>query len=284
MLKPAVLITGASTGIGHDCAVLLAEQGYFVYAGIRTRHEPFPHHVASCIQAVVLDVTDQQSVNPVVMQIEADQLAKKITGLAALVNNAGVVLGGPLEFLPLDDLREQFEINVFGVMRVTQAMLPLLRKNPEPARIVNISSIAGRSTLPFTGPYSASKHAIEALSDALRMELNPWGIGVSLIEPGSIATPIWNKSILAAEVRSEVLPEQAMGLYGDILKRFRIMASNIGAQGIPPRCVSRSILHAIQSPRPKTRYLVGWDACLRTMANILPDRWIDQIILNRLGL
>jgi NAD(P)-dependent dehydrogenase (short-subunit alcohol dehydrogenase family) len=200
-------------------------------------------------------------------------------GLSGLVNNAGIAIGGPLEFLSLERLRNQLEINVIGQIAVTQAFLPLLRQRQ--GRIVNMSSVSGRLAAPFIGPYSASKFALEALTDALRGELHPWGIHVVSVEPGSIATPIWNKArSLSSEIAAE-LPDQAHALYDQALEDLMRTVEASGRRGIPPEVVARVVERALTSRRPKTRYLVGVDAHVGAlMSRLLPDRLRDWLIFN----
>ena len=200
-----------------------------------------------------------------------------------MINNAGIAIGSPLEVIPLHQLRKQLDVNVIGQIAVTQAFLPLLRRAR--GRIVNMGSIAGRGTIPMTGPYSASKHALEALTDALRMELKPWGILVSIIEPGAIATPIWDKSLkTAADVEADV-PEGGKHLYGEAACRVREAVEHIAQRAIPVDAVVQAVLHALTAPRPKTRYLVGTDAKIRAvMVKWLPDRVQDWILMTWLKL
>ncbi len=208
----------------------------------------------------------------------ADIVTRQVgnAGLAGLVNNAGIAIGSPLELIPLAQLRRQLEVNVVGQIAVTQAVLPLLRRAH--GRIVNMGSIAGRATIPMMGPYSASKHALEALTDALRLELYPWGIDVSIIEPGAIATPIWDKSLrTSVDVESEI-PE-GKHLYEEAAKAVREAVGQAAARAIPTDAVVAAVLHALTARRPKTRYLVGNDAKLRAiMMRWLPDRLQDWIL------
>ena len=200
-----VLITGASTGIGAACAIGCAARGMTVFAGVRNlaAGDALQAKAGKAIIPVQLDVTDGESITKA-----ADLVARHVgeAGLSGLVNNAGIAIGSPLELIPLQQLRRQLEVNVVGQIAVTQAVLPLLRRAH--GRIVNMGSIAGRGTIPMMGPYSASKHALEALTDALRLELYPWGIEVSIIEPGAVATPIWDKSMqISLDVESEMSAE-----------------------------------------------------------------------------
>lgn len=278
----SVLVTGASTGIGEACTALLAAQGYRVYAGVRKDADGARLRAAhgERIEPLRLDITDAEHI-----AAAARTLAERTgaDGLDALVNNAGVAFSGPLEYLPLDDLRKQFEINVFGHHAVTQACLPLLRLAT--GRIVNMSSICGRLTMPFIGPYVASKFALEALTDALRMELRPWKIRVVLVEPGSIRTPLWDKADHDNRRFADDLPEQARVRYGTAIERFRDRAVKVGRQGLTPEAVARVVLRALKAKRPKARYLVGRDAKLgAALLPLVPDGWKDYLTLSQIGL
>ncbi|RPH80553.1 MAG: SDR family NAD(P)-dependent oxidoreductase, partial [Nitrospiraceae bacterium] len=223
---------------------------------------------------ITLDVTDEQSIRG---SVEVVQKVVGEGGLGGLVNNAGIVIGSPLEVIPLPQLRKQLEVNVIGQIAVTQAFLPLLRRGR--GRIVNMGSIAGRGTIPLLGPYSASKFALEALTDALRMELQPWGIQVSIIEPGAIATPIWEKSAKTAEGLEASASEEAKALYGEAIIRVRDAVVQAAQRAIAPEAVVRAVHHALTSSRPHTRYLVGSDAKLRAwMVKWLPDRVQDRLL------
>jgi NAD(P)-dependent dehydrogenase (short-subunit alcohol dehydrogenase family) len=235
---------------------LLASRGVQVIAGVR-RDEDGSRLVEACgdrVIPVILDVTDQSSIDAAAKRVA------EITGgtLDGLVNNAGIGVGGPLEFVPMDQLRRQFEVNTFGPMAVTQSVLPMLRAGR--GRIVNISSLAGRLAQPFVGPYCASKHALEALSDALRFELAPWGVGVVVIEPGAVKTPIWDKSLATVDEMTANMPEEARNLYGGVIRRVRGMLQRMGRDGVPPEQVAESVLHALTASQPRTRYAVGRDA------------------------
>lgn len=276
-----VLITGASTGIGAACAIGCAERGMTVFAGVRN---PSAGHALQAkagvsIIPVDLDVTDGDSINKA-----ADLVSHRVgeAGLSGLVNNAGIAIGSPLELVPIQQLRRQLEVNVVGQIAVTQAVLPLLRRAR--GRIVNMGSIAGRGTIPMMGPYSASKHALEALTDALRLELYPWGIDVSIIEPGAIDTPIWDKSMrISTEIESD-LPIEGRQLYKDTAERIRDSVGLAARRAIPTDAVVQAVLHALTARRPRTRYLVGLDAKVRAMmVRWLPDRvqdWILKKVLN----
>jgi NAD(P)-dependent dehydrogenase (short-subunit alcohol dehydrogenase family) len=276
-----VVITGASTGIGAGCAIGCVQQGMTVFAGVRDlRAGEALQAKEGAIIPLQLDVTDDESIKRA-----ADTVRQRVggAGLAGLINNAGIAIGSPLEVIPLSQLRRQLEVNVIGQIAVTQAFLPLLRQAQ--GRIVNMGSIAGRGTIPMMGPYSASKFAMEALTDALRLELYPWGIHVSIIEPGAIATPIWDKSLNTALDVEKDMPAGAKLLYEKAARQVMEAVQEAAQRAIPVDAVVQAVLHALTSPRPKTRYLVGTDAKLRAfMAKWLPDRMQDWILKKALKL
>jgi NAD(P)-dependent dehydrogenase (short-subunit alcohol dehydrogenase family) len=274
--KPhSVVITGASTGIGAACALYLDARGFRIFAGVRTMADgdALRTKSSSRLIPVLLDVTDRPSFTAAANNIEA--LVGE-AGVDGLVNNAGIAVGGPLEVLPLDEVRRQLEVNVIGPLAVTQAFLPLLRKAR--GRIVNIGSIAGRVPLPFVGPYSMSKAALDAMTTALRLELDTWGIEVSLIEPGAIATPIWKKSAAAADALQPATRHVAWSLYKEHLDGVRRVVADAEQHAIAADAVARAVLHALTARRPKPRYLVGPDARLRAcLAALLPQRAQDAL-------
>ncbi len=279
--RGAVVITGASTGIGKTSALHLDGLGFRVFAGVRK--DPDGEHLkresSGRITPLRIDVTDASTITSA-----AGTVTKIVdgAGLAGLVNNAGIVVAGPLEFLPLDKIRQQFEVNVFGQLAVTQAFLPLLRKAR--GRVVNMGSISGRVSNPFIAPYSASKFALESFTDALRVELMPWGISVSIIEPGNIATPIWEKSIAASDDLLSGLPQAAKELYRPMFTAVRQAAEKSGKDAIPAIAVARAVAHALLAKRPKTRYLIGRDARIQLiLRKLLPDRMMDRITAWYLG-
>ena len=273
---PAVVITGASTGIGSACAGFLADHGFQVFAGVRNREagEALANGRSLRLIPIPLDVTEEASIRNA-----ADRVIHHLgdAGLAGLINNAGIAVGSPLEVISIDQLRRQFEVNVFGQIAVTQAFLPLLRKGR--GRIVNMGSIAGRATIPLMGPYSASKFALEALTNALRLELQQWGIQVSVIEPGAIATPIWEKSVNAAR-DLEVADDSSAAIgYTELIMRIKETVEKAAERATPPDAVVRAVVHALTASRPRTRYLVGTDAKIRAwMVKWLPDRLNDRLL------
>ena len=277
-----VLITGASTGIGAACAIGCAERGMTVFAGVRnfSAGHALQAKAGASIIPVELDVTDGDSIHKA-----AELVSRQVgeAGLSGLVNNAGIAIGSPLELIPIQQLRRQLEVNVVGQIAVTQSVLPLLRRAR--GRIVNMGSIAGRGAIPMMGPYSASKHALEALTDALRLELYPWGMDVSIIEPGAINTPIWGKSLQVSMGIESELPLAGRQLYQDTAERIRDSVDRAARRAIPTDAVVQAVLHALTARRPRTRYLVGGDAKLRAMMRRwLPDRVHDWILKKVLDL
>lgn len=273
---PSVLITGASTGIGRAAALRLAGKGWTVLAGVRDR-EAAESLVADAppgsLTALTLDVTDAAQIAAAVAQLPA-------SGLDALVNNAGIGIGGPLELVSSEDLRRQFDVNVFAQVAVTQAMLPALRRAS--GRIVFISSIGGRVAMAFTAPYAASKHAIEAFGDALRVELRTSGVQVALIEPGSVATPIWDKSRVEADRIS--IPAELQAQYGKVPAAMDKVMQDTGRRGVPAEQVAATIERALTSSRMRARYVVGRDAkAMLIVRRLLPDLVFDRIARRALG-
>ena len=270
---PSALITGASTGIGETCAHYLATRGWRVFAGVRQPADA-ERLAAANITPLILDVTQAKQIDYAIAAIRKELGS---AGLQGLVNNAGIAVTGPLEYLPLDDLRLQMEVNFIGQVAVTQACLPLLRLGR--GRIANISSIGGRVASPFVGPYSASKFALEAFTDALRRELRPWKLHVASIQPGSIKTPIWEKSLAWGDSLRARLPAQAIALYGPVLQRVYRRAQSAGARGIPAEAVARAVHHALSARWPRTRYIMGRGTRLSIwLARRLPDELVDWVI------
>ncbi|MEH2287460.1 SDR family oxidoreductase [Nostoc sp.] len=277
-----VVVTGASTGIGQACALLLDQLGFFVFGGVRqdADAQTLKQKGSQRLIPIFLDVTDAESIAAAVEKVTN---AVGGAGILGLVNNAGIAVPGPLELLAIADFQYQMQVNVTGQLAVTQAFLGLLRQSQ--GRIVNMGSIAGRSPTPFLGAYNASKFALEALTDVMRMELRPWGISVSIVEPGSIATPIWDKSLSQSEVAQQDLPETAHNLYGQAMNIVRKKMQIIASRGISADIVAQVVVHALTAKQPKTRYLVGQDAKIGALIkHILPDKLHDKIILYLMGL
>ena len=263
-----VVVTGASSGIGEAAALRLAEEGFVVFAGFRS--ETDGQRMAalhSSIRPVRLDVTDRESVEAASSKV----LSSSVT-LHGLVNNAGIAIGGPVEFLPIDQWRRLFDVNVFGAVMTTQAFLPQLRAHG--GRIIFIGSVSGRLAAPFLAPYSASKFALRAITDALRVEVAPAGVLVSIIEPGSVRTPIWSKGCQSQRELTQLLGSQGIALYGNDLKTLLNATELQERIGMPVDRVTQAIVHALTSRRPKTHYLVG--SRLASAASHLPATLRDR--------
>lgn len=269
-MRGGVVITGASTGIGAASATLLAREGYRVFGSVRREADEARLREAG-VTPVRMDVTDAESIQRAERRVR-DALSGD--GLIGLVNNAGVPGGGPSELLPVAELRRVLEVNTVGVLAVTQAFLPLLRKAR--GRIVNISSVSGRIAMPFMGPYAASKFALEALSDCLRRELVPAGVDVIVLEPGPVETPIWEKAA-ALDSRRYGGTE-----YAPLLERLIQQATSEGGR-LPVETIARAVLDVLTRRRPPTRVLlVPGRPWMARLARALPDRWLDRLIARRL--
>ena len=271
----AVLVTGASTGIGRATALLLDARGYRVFAGVRKEADAreLSQDGSDRLTPVTIDVTEAAQIAAAREQV-AESVADQ--GLAGLVNNAGVGGGGPIEFMPLDELRRTLEINLIGQVAVTQAFIPLIRKAK--GTIVFIASIGGRVASPFMSPYNTSKFAIEALGESLRHELRPWEIDVAVVEPGSIDTEIWSKGNEQVREQVEVMPDDARRLYGRQITRFGEVLNETASRGISPDKVAEVVHKAIASDNPRHRYLVGTDAKIGArLKGTLPDRTFSKL-------
>ena len=279
--RGAVLISGASTGIGRACAERLGSGGFTVFAGVRKQEDADSLAGAGSgrIQPLMLDVTEPESIATAMRTVDAGSPG----GLAGLVNNAGVSAGGPLEFVALDEWRRALEVNFLGQVALTQAALPALRKAR--GRVVNMTSIGGRLASPFLGPYNASKYALEAVTDALRLELRHFGIEVAAVEPGAVATPIWEKAEATAAQATNDMPAEALQLYGAGFAAISRFVSEGERAGVPPDDVARVVEHALTASRPKTRYVVGRDAKMRLLlTRLLPTRVMDRVVVRAMGL
>lgn len=278
MARKIVVITGASTGIGQATAEVLAEHGYTVFAGIRKEADGEQYAVNPNIQPLLMDVTDHAAVAAAAETVK-NQLQPG-DAMVGLVNNAGIAVGGPVSHVPLDGVRLQFEVNVIGLMAVTQAFLPLLQSGTPRGRVVNISSVAGKMASPFLGMYSASKHAVEAISDSLRREQMPFGVKVVIIEPGPIATPIWDKGTDPDAVAARY----ADSGFGPIIKKFMNYFVGQGRKGLPPSAVASLVFTALESPDPKVRYLITPDPMQFRLSQLLPAKMVDKNIYKQLGM
>lgn len=296
-----VVITGCSSGIGFDCAVDLAGRGWRVLAAVR-RSEDGDKLVANAgpnVLPLMLDVTDPTAIASAAQVVQAELGEGRLDGL---VNNAGILLAGPLESIDIESLRRQFEVNVFGVHAVTLAMLPFLKREVSPssggdsscrkrtARLVMMGSISGRITPPLYGAYAASKHALEAMADAWRMELCDQGVDVSIVQPDSVATPIWHKATETLADNDHSRSQQESGVkertspLSAQLRTVRRSGLANARTGMPPERVVAAVRHALSTTRPRANYPVGW----RTRASFIAQQWLptrlfDTILRKAIG-
>jgi NAD(P)-dependent dehydrogenase (short-subunit alcohol dehydrogenase family) len=278
---PLALITGASTGIGRATALRLASSGWTVLAGVR---DPAAGESLAAgdrrIVPLALEVTDQAQIAAAAEQVREQAARTGSAGLDALINNAGIAVGGPVELLSDEDLRRQFDVNVFGQLAVTRAMLGALRQAR--GRIIFTSSIGGRVAMAYTAPYAASKHAIEAFADTLRVELSSSHIQVALIEPGSVATPIWDKG--RGEADRLTIPPELQASYGAVPAALGKALADTAKRGVPPEQVAETIERALAARRMRARYLVGRDAkAMLALKRLLPDHLFDRFVHRALG-
>jgi NAD(P)-dependent dehydrogenase (short-subunit alcohol dehydrogenase family) len=277
----SVLITGASTGIGRASALRLDRAGWRVFAGVRRQEdaESLRADASPHLTPLMIDVTDASQIAAAAEKVAA---AVGEAGLDGLVNNAGIAVPSPLETIPIEDFRHQIEVNLTGQVAVTQALLPSIRRAR--GRIVFISSIGGRIAFPLTGAYHAAKFGIEAVGDIFRQELRAWGISVSIVEPGSIATPIWDRGEQRADEIGERTPERE-ALYGMAVSRYRKVVRATARRGIPPEKAAMAIEHALDARRPKARYLVGLDAKVQArLKPLIPTRVFDRVVARAMHL
>ncbi len=277
----SVVVTGASTGIGKACALHLDKLGFRVFACVRKQKdaEALQQQASERLFQLYLDVTQPESITSAVRVVST---GAGEAGLAGLVNSAGIAIGGPLEFIPLERLKQQLDVNVTGQIAVVQAFIPLLRQGR--GRIVNMGSVSGRVAMPLMGPYSASKFALGALNDALRLELYPWDIQVSIVEPAAIDTPIWGKSLSAADQMAKNLPPQAYDLYGGAMDKTQQAVASAANSAEPVAKVVDAVVHALTAKRPRTRYLIGRSTWAAAFAGkFLSDGIRDKVILRMRG-
>ncbi|MEU3712882.1 SDR family oxidoreductase [Streptomyces catenulae] len=271
-----VLVTGASSGLGRSCALYLARTGFHVFAGVRKPsdgEELAAEAGAGSLTPVRLDVTDEASVTGALKEVA---VATGDDGLWALVNNAGIAVSAPLECVTPERMRHQLDTNVVGQLTVTRACLPLLRRTR--GRIVNVTSGLGSVAVPFLGAYAAAQFAKEAMSDVLRRELRPFGIDVSVVQPGAIMTPIWGKLSHGARAALDELPERVVDLYRVPFNRF-LHHNEQQARNSPtsPEDFARTVVRALTAESPRTRYRVGKDArTVSVLKRVLPDRALDR--------
>lgn len=268
----AVVISGASTGIGAASAGVLAEKGFVVFAGVRNDGDAQRlAGLSSNIRPVMLDVTKADS-----LERAAQVVRKSGVTLRGVVSNAGIAVGGPLEHVSADDMRRQFEVNVYGALALVQTFLPLLSEND--GRVVFVGSISGRLATPYIGPYSASKFALRGLADAMRLELAPAGIAVSLIEPSSVKTPIWGKGRTEAGRIARRLESKARPHYRKAFERILSITESEERDGMPVEVVSAAIAHALTARRPRAQYVVGTPARMGSVLAALPAGLRDKAV------
>jgi NAD(P)-dependent dehydrogenase (short-subunit alcohol dehydrogenase family) len=276
----SALVTGASTGIGRATALRLDAAGWRVFGGVREEAAADSLREAGSVRLtpVFIDVTEPAQIAAAAERIESESEAR----LEGLVNNAGVAIPGPLETIPLEDFRRQFEVNLVAYVAMTQALLPYIRRAQ--GRVVFVSSIGGRIAFPFGGAYHAAKFGTEAIGDVFRQELRPWGLKVSIVEPGSIDTPIWERGQRKATEIEAKAPNTDL-LYGSAIEKFRKVIRDTAERGIPPEKVAKAIAHALEAKRPRSRYLVGLDAKAQArLMPLIPTPVLDRIVARTLGL
>ncbi|MFT3722088.1 MAG: SDR family NAD(P)-dependent oxidoreductase [Hyphomonadaceae bacterium] len=278
----SVVVTGASTGIGWGCVKVLAGKGFHVFGSVRKQADAdrLSKEFGSAFTPLIFDVTDEAAV-----AAGAKVVAAKLgpEPLAGLVNNAGIANPGPLLHLDIKAFRQQMEVNVTGQLIVTQAFAPLLgaaadRKTKTPGRICMMSSVGGKQAAPFLGPYSASKFALEGLSEALRRELMIYGVDVIVIAPGAIATPIWDKADTV-----DITP-YANTVYAKPLDAVKAFMVAQGRKGFPPERIGETVYTALTKAKPKTRYVVTPDPVTNWMGLHLPKRMVDGAFAKQLKL
>jgi NAD(P)-dependent dehydrogenase (short-subunit alcohol dehydrogenase family) len=280
----AVVVTGTSSGIGRACALLLARQGFTVFAGVRkpADGEALQKDGGERVIPIQIDVTDHAAVTAAAKTV-AVTLKSRGETLFALVNNAGIGLAAPLEFQPLADIKQAFEINVVGQIAVTQAFLPLLRESR--GRVVNICSVGDRIAIPFGAALNGSKAAFALMSESLRLELRPFGMHVVIIDPGAITTPAVDKTLGDPDVLLARMAPDASRLYGTFFRSFLARAGKRERNGSPPTVVADAVLAAVRDAHPRRRYIVGKGArTLATLPRVLPAPLLDRLRMKIFGM
>jgi NAD(P)-dependent dehydrogenase (short-subunit alcohol dehydrogenase family) len=273
----AVVISGASSGIGRSCALHLDHLGFYVFAGVRRAADgdALAQGASSRLSPIIIDVTDPDAVAAAYRTVSDRRIA-----LAGLVNNAGSTVPCPVEHLPLDTLRAQLEVNLIGHVAMIQAFLPLLRQSH--GRIINISSLAGRLPVPGMGSYTAAKHAMEGLSGSLRLELAESGVHVAVVEPGNIHTSMSAKLHRDVTAAMSTMSDHDAGRYSGLVRGVEAAITDGAERGAPPEVVAEVVAHALTSQRPKIRYPVGPQAGRMTLlARLLPDRLLDVMLRHK---
>ena len=271
-IQELVVVTGASTGIGAATARELARRGFHVLAGVR-RDRDADAIRGPGIEPLIIDITNPDHIQALVTRVCGDSQGRAVR---ALVNNAGVGVNVPFETFPIDEWRRLFEVNLFGHVAVTQALLPALIRSK--GRVVNISSVGGKVAMATYGPYAGTKFALEAVSDSLRREMAPFGVGVVVIEPGAVRTEMPGRAIATAhELASAMTPEQSQR-YGPVVHAITAQTASHTASGLPADAAAKVIAKAITAHKPRTRYTVGREAALIRLTRFLPDRILDRAL------
>ena len=278
-----VLITGVSTGIGKSIAIKLLENNFYVIGSVRKVEDARELEALfkDKFKSIILDVTDKDAIYNSVATVK-EFLEQNKSYLCSVINNAGIGIGGPLRYLDIEIYKKQFDVNFFGLINVTKAFLDLLIESnnyPLKNKIINIGSISGKRSYPFVGPYTASKFALEGLTDSLRRELLIHDVDVILIEPGPIKTPIWNK-IPDIEDNPFIKTE-----YEIPLRKLSKGYIEMGKKGLHPDVIADKVVYILQTNKPKTRYVITPNKLMNYLVpGFLPDRWVDKIIGRMLGL
>jgi len=273
--KRSILISGASTGIGRECALLLDKQGFKVFAGVRktSDFEALTLSGNRNIQPVILDVCKDKDVRSVIKLVSEDKTYR----FFGLINNAGLGISGLVEVMPFEEFKKLFEVNLFGVHRLTRAFLPMIRKNE--GRIINIGSSSSFFSGPALGPYAATKFALRAYTDALRMEMKFFNVFVSLVAPGPVESAIWDKAqVYKEKVRKNTDPE-LLEVYNTFLKAGDKLLDKV--ELIPAMHVANAVLHGLIARKPKYVYLVGKNAKMAHFISKIPQKWSDYLFLSR---
>ncbi len=279
----AIVITGSSTGIGHATAKYCIERDVTVFGSVRSQQDAdrlvkeFGQHFIP----LLFDITEEEKIKQAAQLVREQLQGKRLWGL---INNAGIVISGPLLYMPLTDFRKQLEVNLVGQLAVTQAFTPLLGADPQltggPGKIINISSVAGKRALPFLAAYATSKHGLEGFSEGLRRELMVFGIDVIIVGPGAIKTPIWSKAN-----KAEFPAETMQSVYGKALSKLKEFVAQFEAQALPAEEVAALIYAILENKHPKTRYAPVPNKLINsTLPNLLPKRFVDKMIAKKFGL
>jgi len=279
--QKSVVVTGVSTGIGWGAAKVMTKAGFRVFGSVRKEEDAkrLSAEFGANFVPVIFDVLDEKAVRAAAATVRTALNGRKLFGL---VNNAGIAVAGPITYIPVEEFRKQIDVNLTGVVIATQAFGPLLGVDPDlkgaPGRIVNISSVGGKTATPFLGPYNASKFGLEGLSESLRREMMFFGVDVIVIAPGAVATAIWGKT------GENELARYANTPYATQLAKLQKFAAEQGRKGLKPERLGRAIMHALTTAKPKVRYTVTPEPFLNWMLNTLPKRMTDRMVAGRLGL